>query len=77
MKAITLIDEICREFVEHQGIEPVVILLPCRIYERYDEERQRLDAILGDGCVASKTPEPGWSEIRIVEHCGIEVPEAY
>lgn len=147
MKAITLVDRICREFVEHHGVGPVVVLLPCQVFERYDAERRILDSVLDSGpdlfwnefvmAVSAQKISLGatleksahtrraagglrinfsktfdfemasrsqkflddtfeamtgtripielafdrsgcrWTEIRVVEHCGIEAPEVY
>lgn len=78
MKMITMVEEVCRSFEDAQRMPPRVILLPKKMFDRYDAERRTLDSVLPEdgGCVI---PERGgqWTDIRIVEHAGIDAIECY
>lgn len=77
MKAITIVELACKEFEFHNHAEPRVVLLPCNVFERYDAERRVLDRVLGDECIPQKEPSHGWTDVRVVEHPGIDAIEVY
>lgn len=73
-KAITVIERALCEFQAASGLLPRVILVPVELYQKYESERSVLDAVLG-----SEPPAEGenWTEIRVVEHDGIDALEVY
>lgn len=80
-KAITVVSEALARFEGQEGLTPRVALLPRRIFRQYESEVRRLEAVMpGATNTEWNEPtrrEPGWTDVRLVEHEGIEEIEVY
>ncbi len=54
---------------------PLVVLLPCRVFEQYSSERRLLDSVLPE-MPESRDPRD-WTDVRVVEHERIQEIEVY
>lgn len=75
-RAVTVVNGALSHFEHETGLAPRVILLPRRIFNRYVEERQVLDAVLPPVMIGRRD-EREWCDVRIVEHEGLDEPEVY
>lgn len=74
-RATKLIHDALSRFEQESGMVPLVVLLPCRVFEQYSSERRLLDSVLPE-MPESRDPRD-WTDVRVVEHERIQEIEVY
>ena len=66
VKAITVIEAALDECVKQSELEPRVVLLPKRLFEQFEKERDTLASVLPES--EDGKDDPRWCDVRVVEN---------